>query len=165
MCFVGGGWMYVGWWLVKVRVCWKTEGFLWKLSDSCYQHALHEVDAYVWGWRNATRTCSCDSRRCTRGLGWWRDVMYVICRMFAFFELWQCFDQGSSAFFACLLTGNRLSFLATVFNGAFAFNGDLSDWNVAKVTTMRISKSIRIWENVLTWRELMLLWLEGSVRG
>jgi hypothetical protein len=27
------------WWLVKVRVRWKTEGFVWKLSDSCHQHA------------------------------------------------------------------------------------------------------------------------------
>jgi hypothetical protein len=41
--------MEVGWWwwLVKVRVRWETEGFVWKLSDSCHQHALHQVDTYV----------------------------------------------------------------------------------------------------------------------
>ena len=27
------------WWLVKVRVRWETEGFVWKVSDSCHQHA------------------------------------------------------------------------------------------------------------------------------
>ncbi len=39
---------------------------------------------------------------------------------------------------------NRPSFLATVFFGASSFNGDLSQWDVAKVTTMHISKSIYI---------------------
>jgi surface protein len=39
---------------------------------------------------------------------------------------------------------NRPSFLATVFSGASAFNGDLNQWDVAKVTTMAASKSIRI---------------------
>jgi hypothetical protein len=24
-----------------------TEGLMWKLSDSCHQHALHQVDTYV----------------------------------------------------------------------------------------------------------------------
>ncbi len=45
---------------------WETEGFVWKLSDSCQQHGLHQVDAYVWGWSNVT----CDSRRFTQGFGW-----------------------------------------------------------------------------------------------
>ena len=40
---------------------------------------------------------------------------------------------------------NRPSYLATVFNAASAFNGDLNQWNVATVTTMQYSKSIRIW--------------------
>jgi surface protein len=60
---------------------------------------------------------------------------------------------------------NRPSFLATVFSGAIAFNGDLSLWDVAKVTEMNGSKSVRILTNGLTWRELMLLGLEGSVGG
>jgi hypothetical protein len=34
--------------------------------------------------------------------------------------------------------------LATVFWGASAFNGDLNQWDVAKVTIMLSSKSIRI---------------------
>ena len=45
---------------------------------------------------------------------------------------------------------NRPSFLATVFADASAFDGDLSQWDVAKVTDMSWSKSIRIVENDLT---------------
>jgi surface protein len=64
----------------------------------------------------------------------------------------------------CLLLGktfdcecNRPSVLATVFWGAFkSFNGDLNKWDVAKVTDMSDSKSIRIVESDLTGRELML---------
>ena len=26
-----------------------SEGFVWKLNDSCRQHALHEVDTYIQG--------------------------------------------------------------------------------------------------------------------
>ncbi len=32
---VGGGWLVE----VRVRVRWETEGFVWKLCDSCHQHA------------------------------------------------------------------------------------------------------------------------------
>jgi surface protein len=39
---------------------------------------------------------------------------------------------------------NRPSFVVTVFYGATAFNGDLNQWDVAKVITMEASKSIRI---------------------
>jgi surface protein len=39
---------------------------------------------------------------------------------------------------------NWPSFLATVFADASAFNGDLSQWDVAIVTDMSGSKSIRI---------------------
>jgi surface protein len=42
----------------------------------------------------------------------------------------------------------RPSFLATVFNGASVFNGDLNQWDVAKVTTMSYSKSKSILEKV-----------------
>jgi hypothetical protein len=38
---------------------------------------------------------------------------------------------------------------AGVFYQASAFNGDLNQWNVAKVSTMQNSKSIRIVENDL----------------
>ena len=71
--------------------------------------------------------------------------------MFGFFELLQYFDQGSCAFFSCTLTVNvidcecnRPSVLATVFVQAWTFNGDLNTWDVAKVTDMSNSKSIRI---------------------
>ncbi len=78
--------------------------------------------------------------------------------MFAFFGLSQYFDQSSSAFFFLRVDCecNRPSFLATVFWRASAFNGNLNQWDVGKVTTMEESKSIRIVENDLTWRELML---------
>jgi hypothetical protein len=69
---------------------------------------------------------------------------------------------------------NRPSFLATVFRSAFAFNGDLNQWDVATVTTMQYSKSIRILENDLfdcrvqsgVWvggDDLMLRWQRGGV--
>ena len=44
----------------------------------------------------------------------------------------------------------RPSFLATVFYAASGFNGNLNQWDVAKVTTMSFSKSIRILENDLS---------------
>ena len=44
----------------------------------------------------------------------------------------------------------RPSFLGTVFADSYDFNGDLSQWDVAKVTSMSESKSIRIVENDLT---------------
>jgi hypothetical protein len=81
--------------------------------------------------------------------------------MFAFFGLSQCFDQGSSAFFSCTLNVNVIrllffdcecntpSFLATVFQWV-PFNGDLNKWNVAKVTNMGGSTSLRILKNDLT---------------
>ncbi len=42
------------------------------------------------------------------------------------------------------------SFLVTVFDRAVVFNGDLTQWDVASVTTVRTSKSIRVVENQST---------------
>jgi hypothetical protein len=42
---------------------------------------------------------------------WVGEVMYAICRMFAFFGLSQYFDQGSSAFFSCALNVNVIGLL------------------------------------------------------
>jgi hypothetical protein len=56
------------------------------------------------------------------------------------------------------------SFLATVFLAASAFNGDLNKWDVSKVTTINSSKSIRIFENDLTWHEHTVL-IGGFPRG
>ena len=50
---------------------------------------------------------------------------------------------------------NRPSFFATVFSSASAFNGDLSQWNVASVTNMYASKSISILEKDLAGREFL----------
>jgi hypothetical protein len=44
---------------------------------------------------------------------------------------------------------NRPFFLGTVFSAAYAFNGNINQWNVAKVTTMSFSKLICIVENDL----------------
>jgi hypothetical protein len=103
----------------------------WKLSDSCHQHALHQVDTYFWGWRNI-RTCSALVIE-GGSLGVWvSGVMYVVRRMFVldtkhsplpsgtiflywimfvFFGLSQYCDQGSSAFFSCALTVNVIGLL------------------------------------------------------
>jgi surface protein len=70
------------------------------------------------------------------------------------------FDQSSSFQFLFLRIDcecNRPSFLAPVFHTTSVFNGDLSLWNVEKVTNMQESKSVRIVNNDLTRRELMLL--------
>ncbi len=141
-----GKWVWFLWWrLVQVGVRWETDGFVWKLSDSYHQNALYQVDMWTW-------TCSCDSRACSlEGLGWWRNVVW---RIAAFFGLSLYSDQGPSfrlLFLRIDSECNRPYFLATVFSSASAFNGDLSQWNVAKVTTMAYSKSILILENDVTW--------------
>ena len=68
--------------------------------------------------------------------------------MFAFFGLFEGFFR--LLFLRVDCECNLPSFLATVFLSASAFNGDLSQWDVAKVTDMSNSKSIRIFENDLT---------------
>ncbi len=80
-------------------------------------------------------------------------------RTFAFFGLFGYFDRISSAFLSCAFDCEciRPSVVATVFDWAEAFNGDLNKWDVAKVSDMRRSKSIRVVESALTGRELMLL--------
>jgi hypothetical protein len=70
------GWCkwFLWWRLVQVGVRWETDGFVWKLSDSCRQNALYQVDTWTW-------TCSCDSRACSlKGLGWWRNVVLMTWR-------------------------------------------------------------------------------------
>ena len=73
-------------------------------------------------------------------------------RMFAFFGLFEYFDQGSSAFLSCAFDCecNRPSVLATVFLMASSFNGDLNKWDVATVSDMSYSKSLRIVANDLS---------------
>ncbi len=56
------------------------------------------------------------------------------------------FSYDDRAYCEC----NPPSMLATVFYMAEAFKGDLNQWNVAKVTDMSSSKSIRIVANNLT---------------
>jgi surface protein len=70
--------------------------------------------------------------------------------MVAFFWLPQYFDQGSffRLLFLCVdYECIRNFFPATVFRSASAFNGDLTQWDVAKITDMQESKLIRIVEN------------------
>ena len=63
---------------------------LWDFLMGFHQHALHQVDTYVWGWRNVTWTCSCDWRRFSRGLGLWSDVCYLknVCLLWAVTVFW-----------------------------------------------------------------------------
>jgi surface protein len=73
--------------------------------------------------------------------------------MFSFFGLSQYFDMGSSAFYFCHSILNAIGHFLWKHAGflkASAFNGDLNKWNVANVTIMQGSKSIRIVENGLT---------------
>ncbi len=90
--FVGGGneckFCEGGW--CKCECVGETEGFVRKLSESCHQHALHQVATYVWRWRNVTGTCSCDSRRLTRGLGWWGDEISCFVSHTRFHEIPWC---------------------------------------------------------------------------
>jgi surface protein len=61
-------------------------------------------------------------------------LLWVVC---------EYFDQGSSLGLLFLRVDceyNRPFFLATVFQYASAFNGDLNQWDVAKVTYMGGSK-------------------------
>jgi hypothetical protein len=85
------------------------------------------------------------------GLGRWRDVCDLK-NIFYFFGLPQYFDHDSSfhlLFLRVACECNRPSLLATVFYQATAFNGDLHQWDVAKVTAMHYRKSICIVENAL----------------
>ncbi len=56
-----------------------------------------------------------------------------------------CVGRQKCLYECCLIL--PLSFLATVFQSASVFNGDLSHWDVAKVTNMFNSKSIRKLKN------------------
>ncbi len=93
------------------------------------------------------------------GMVWCSDVCNLenVCLLWAVTVFW----SGSLGllFLRVDCECNRPSFLAKVFSQASAFNSDLSTWDVAKVTTMSNSKSIRILKYYLTWRELMLLLL------
>ncbi len=82
--------------------------------------------------------------------------------MFAFFGLFEYLIRVlPSAFFSCAL----ISFLATVFRSAYAFNGDINQWDVAKVTTFYESKRIRIAENDLTRLNSCYCVIGGFHRG
>jgi hypothetical protein len=165
--FVGGGWM--GTWVVvgasasvsvsalgNRRVCVEV---VWFVSPACITPSryacLGDVHAMLLWFKEVHSGV------------WVGEVLYITWRMSAFLGLSQCCDQGSSF---CLLflrvdcECNRASFLATVFFEASAFNGDLNQWDVAKVTSMHQSKSIHILENALTWRSTYIV-IGGFSRG
>jgi hypothetical protein len=74
--------------------------------------------------------------RCLPSVGCWSILIRVLPSAFVFLRV-DC---------EC----NRPSFLATVFYPASAFDGDLSQWDVASVASMANSKSTCIVENDLT---------------
>ncbi len=84
------------------------------------------------------------------GLGWWSDVCKLknVCLHLAVTVLASGFFR--LVFLRVYCEYNRPSFLVTVFSSASVFNRDLNVWDVATVTTMYSSKSIRILGNDLT---------------
>ena len=133
------------------RVCVEVVWFVWPacIASSryvCLRMTSRDLNMILWckevhseGW----------------GVG---EVMYVIWRMFdiqiitkkeyLFNRYLGCFEYVGSSFRLLFLRVdcecNRSSSLATVFYSASAFNGDLNQWDVAKVTNMHASKLIRI---------------------
>jgi hypothetical protein len=93
-------------------------------------------------------------------LGWWRVVCHlkIVCLLWSVIVFWSGFFLPLS-FLRVDCECNRPSFLTTVFTSASAFNGNLNQWNVAKVTTMLDSKSI------MAWRDVNSCYCEGSVGG
>ena len=87
-------------------------------------------------------------------MGWWSDVcIYLEECCLPSLGCWNILVRVLPSAFVFLRVDcecNRPSFLATVFAGASAFDGDLSQWDVASVTDMNASKSTRIVENDLT---------------
>ncbi len=140
--------------LMRFHVFFAVTRFPFEIS--CF--LLHIVFQYTYFWeRLAGRDVnSCSSGSRVRSGFRLVGKRYVIWRVFAFFRLSTLFwiSDLSSAFFSCALTLNVIGlffFFATVFDSSSAFNGDLNQWDVAKVTTMVLSKSIRImiWEGSL----------------
>ena len=121
-----------------MMVSWTLRGFV------CVQ-----VGWFVWRGMNVPEHAMyCDSRRFTPGFGL---VEYIILKNVCL--LWAV-TVLRSGFFRLLFLRvdcecNWPSFLATVFYQAYAFNGDVNQWDVANVNTMYQSKSIRILENDL----------------
>jgi hypothetical protein len=95
---------------VQVRVRWETEGLVWKLSDSCHQHAWHQVDTCVF---EGDVTWPEHALVMQGGRVWVDGVMYVVWRMFAFFGLFEYFWSGFflKPFFSCTLTVNVIGLL------------------------------------------------------
>ncbi len=103
-CKLGGG-------QVQVRVRWEAEGFVWKLFDSCHQHALHQKSIRMFEdvvtWPEHAFVMQGGSLGGLKLVGWCVSIW----RMSAFFGLFEYFDQGSSASFSCTLTVNVIGFL------------------------------------------------------
>ncbi len=69
------------------------------LSDSCHQHALHQVHAYIWGWRNVNM------------LLWSKEVnsRFELVEWCMQFE--ECLPSLGCAFFSCAFTVNVIGLL------------------------------------------------------
>ncbi len=91
--------------------------------------------------------------------------VYILKNVCLFWAVWVFWSRFFCLLFLRVDCECNWPFHATAFKSASAFNGDLNQWDVGEVATMLASKSIRMLENDLTWRELMLLWLKGSVGG
>ncbi len=155
---------------------WKLPSFF---ATAFYQVSVFNSDISKWDTSKVTTMENCKSLRIiendltwrehaiaiggfSRGLGWWRGCDAKACvrvNRDGRRGWWNMLRRGDSswlwmnfAFFSCVdCERNLLSFLATVFYGGYgtAFNGDISKWDVSKVTNINSSKSIRIFENDL----------------
>jgi hypothetical protein len=98
------------------------------------------------------------------GFGLVEWCIHVIWRMFAFFGLSQYSDQGSSAFYSCALTVNVIG--RHFLHQCFTRLPSSTETSISGTSReLPICNLVSKYENGLTWREFMLLWLEGSVGG
>ncbi len=175
-----GDWVYtMVYWTLRGFVCasWVVR---WRGMNISCANALGDRRVYVEVVWFVSPACMTSSRHvCLRMtsrdlnmLLWFKEarsgvwvgrVMYVIWRNFRL--LWAVTVLWSGFF--CLLylrvdcECKWPSFLATVFRDSY-FNGDLSQWNVAKVTTMEYSKSQLMFEDDVAWPEHAIVVQGGS---
>ncbi len=148
-----GNWVYTmvfgrWWWLVvgvnanalgDRRVCVEI---IWVVLPSCMTSSrdvrMFEGDVRMLKWCKAVHS----------GGGGWGGLFGLVGLMRVDQTILARWSDGSSFDLSCscALTVHVISLLvfATVFLQASAFNGDLNQWDVASVTTMFGSKSIRV---------------------
>ena len=146
--FIGGGWMEVWWWWYKCECVGRQKG-LCGSSLICVtsMHSIKSIRMFddIVTWPEHALVIQGGS---LGGLGWWS----VVCNLMNVWPSLGCLSILTRCFppflFLCVdFECNRDSLLATVFSGCYEFNGDLNQWDVAKVSDVNKSKLIHIWQN------------------